>query len=52
MWRVIDKEYEVNVLPCDYNGSIDFPHIEGEDCPCHPEIEQHIKTLIIHNIIQ
>lgn len=51
MWRVIETDSEVNVLPCDDRGSVEWPHIESEDCPCHPEVEHHHKTLIIHNYI-
>lgn len=52
MWGVIEVDGAVHVVPLGEDNLPLDPHVPTLDCLCHPDIEEHLKLLIIHNQLQ
>lgn len=52
MWGVVEVDDVIHVVPLGEDGLPSRQHEPTAECPCHPEIEEHVKTLVIHNQLQ
>lgn len=54
-WGVFDLRDDsgiIHVVPCSDAGIVMYPHKLEARCPCHPDLDTEVDTLLIHAMVQ